>query len=268
VALAIPCALWLDRDAALGRIRRNPEGRAILVSELPSSALDEAHFAVLRDIPWTPYGPEGLMPISWADLNLDQWKGFDPPLPARRQSRTELRAYCRDPDTPPMHAFIAVMAWGKQLPRSDRYREEVQAKQGQICNMVTAVRRGMTRVEAYDRWRGQVWGLGPSYFTKLLAFLCPCESMAIMDQWAAKAVNLLYRREIVRLNAARSGTSTSPSSSNTGKHYECYCHHLEDLQHRLGEASLSSTEERIFSRRGNGTWRDHVEKHWMPRSTP
>lgn len=74
--------------------------------------VDGHHFAILKDLAWEPYGAEGLMPVSWADLFLDRWDGFSPALPARRQSRTELRAYCQDPATPPMHAFIAVMAWG------------------------------------------------------------------------------------------------------------------------------------------------------------
>lgn len=129
--------------------------------------------------------------------------------------------------------------------------------------MMTAVGQGMLRAEAYDFWKGKVWGLGPSFFTKLLAFICPVGGMAIMDQWAVKAMNLLYQSEVVRLAPTKPGVlKTSPCSSNTGRDYERYCLHLEDLRDRLGEASLSATEERIFSRPGGGTWRAHVEENW------
>ncbi len=236
-----------------------------MVTQKPLPSIVDAHFRVIRDVVWTPYGAEGLMPVSWADLVLNRWDGFDLPLPARRQSRIELRAYCQDPVTPPMHAFIAVMAWGVHLPRSRKFREAVQDKQDLICDMMTAVIQGMPRADAYDLWKGKVWGLGPSFFTKLLAFMCPLGSMAIMDQWTAKAVNLLYQSEVVRLAATKPGLfETSPCNSNTGRDYERYCLHLEDLQHRLKEASLSATEERIFSRAGEGTWRAHVVEHWKP----
>jgi hypothetical protein len=233
--------------------------------KLLPSVVDQAHFAVLRSIAWKPYGAEGVMPVSWADLVLNKWKGFNPPLPARRQSRTDLRAYCQNPATPPMHAFIAVMAWGVKMPRSWKFREAVLTNQDFICGTLAAVRKGgIRRAEAYDRWKGRVWGLGPSFFSKLLAFMCPDDSMAIMDQWTVKAVNLLYQSEVVRLASTKPGVQTSPCNSNTGQDYERYCLHLKDLQCRLGEASLSATEERVFSRLGEGTWRAYVVEHWQP----
>jgi hypothetical protein len=198
----------------------------MVMRKLLPLVVDQAHFAVLRDIAWTSYGAEGVMPISWADLVLNRWEGFDPPLPARRQSRAELRAYCQDPATPPMHAFIAVMAWGVKMPKSRKYREDVLAKQDLICGMLASVRQGIPRAAAYDLWKGKVWGLGPSFFSKLLAFMCPVGSMAIMDQWAVKAVNLLYQSEVVRLATTKPDESeTSPCNSNTGRDYEHYCLH-------------------------------------------
>jgi hypothetical protein len=205
------------------------------------------------------------MPISWADLVLNQWQEFDPPLPRRRMSRSDLRAYCQAPNTSAMHAFIAIMAWGGQQPWSDKYRKDLQKKQDDIRVWMAQLRQGMPRADAYELWKGKVWGLGPSFITKLLAFTCSKGDMAIMDQWAVKAVNLLYGREVIRL--AGTAPNVSPCGSTTGQDYDDYCRHLEDLQCRLGEKSLSDTEERIFSRRGEGgkeTWRDHVEKNWKP----
>ena len=201
------------------------------------------------------------MPGSWADIQLDQWQGFDPPLPAIRHGRAQLRAYCRESTTPPMHAYIAVMAWGQQSPKSGRYREDLRAKKDAIADLVRKTREEMPRADAYDLWRkAKVWGLGPSFFTKLLAFLCPNENMAIMDQWAVKSVNILYNTEVIRL------TANSPCSSNKGLDYERYCCCLENLQSLLNEKTISSTEERIFSRliEGRDTWRSYVKETWKP----
>jgi hypothetical protein len=222
--------------------------------------VDEPHFQHLAGISWTPYGSEGLMPATWADLVLNRWEGFDPPLPQRRMSRTDLRIYCQAPETPVLHAFIAIMAWGGQLPRSRRYREDFERQQDDICMWMSQLRQGMPRADAYELWKGKVWGLGPSFITKLLAFTCSKGDMAIMDQWAVKAVNLLYGREVIRLSGT--APNVSPCGSTTGQDYDDYCRHLEDLRCRLGEKSLSDAEERIFSRRGEGTWRDYVEKNW------
>ena len=43
--------------------------------------------------------------------------------------------------------------------------------------------------------------------------------------------------------------------------------HLGNLRERLGEPTLSSTE-RIFSRRGQNTWRDHVDRVWRATHKP
>ena len=229
-----------------------------------SMALNGTHFEVLQNMSWLPAGAGGVMPTSWADMVLHQWD-FDIPLPARRLTRQELRAYSRDPETPPMHAYIAIMAWGGQSPRSKKYRADVAAQEAVIIENVQKVRDGLSRAEAYELWIDAVWGLGPSFFTKILCFLCPDENMAIMDQWAVKALNLLYGREVIRLsNVHADGSGGAPSGSNRGDDYERYCRYLEKLQVELGEASISAAEERIFY--GSPFWRDYVKTHWQAAS--
>lgn len=78
-----------------------------------------------------------------------------------------------------------------------------------------------------------------------------------------KAVNLLYGTVVVRLARPDERMATSPIQGTKGSDYERYCLHIEDLQRRLGEPTLSATEERIFSRYGS-PWRSHVVQHWQP----
>ena len=220
------------------------------------------HFETLKKFPREAQGPVGWMPISWADIVLDEGQEFEPPLPAIRFDRNQLRSYCRDKKIPPMHAFISVMAWGKQMPQKlQSYREEIASKRTMIEDLVKRTRDGASRQVAYDMWRKKVTGLGPSYITKLLAFLSPTEDMAIMDQWAVKSINLLYNQKVIRL-LPKGSPNCSPDASCHGADYERYCSYLEDLQVKLGEPTLSATEERIFSKSEPATWRAYVIDTW------
>ncbi|WP_288039238.1 hypothetical protein [Acidiphilium sp.] len=99
--------------------------------------IDFAHLEVLSRFPWEAQGPVGWMPISWADIVLDEWQGFEPPLPAIRFDRNQLLSYCRDKNTPPMHAFMSVMAWRKQMPQKlQSYREEIALRRTMIEDLV------------------------------------------------------------------------------------------------------------------------------------
>jgi hypothetical protein len=224
--------------------------------------INHSHFETLKRFPREAQGPVGWMPTSWVDIVLDEGQEFEPPLPAIRFDRNQLRSYCRDETTPPMHAFISVMAWGKQMPQKlQSYREEIALKRTMIEDMVKRTRDGASRQAAYDMWRKKVTGLGPSYITKLLAFLSPTEDMAIMDQWAVKSINLLYDQEVIRL-LPKGSPNCSPDASCRGTDYERYCSYLEDLQGRLVEPTLSATEERIFSKSAPATWREYVIDTW------
>ncbi len=226
--------------------------------------INRVQLETLQRFPREPQGPVGWMPISWADMVLDQWQGFEPSLPAKRFDREQLRLYCRNKDTPPMHSFISIMAWGAQYPQDKRkYRDEVASKQAIIEQLIIRTRDENSRQASYDMWRNVVTGLGPSYITKLLAFLSPSEKLAIMDQWTVKSINLLYGQEVIQL-LPRGKTRCSPIASCRGADYVRYCDYLEDLKVRLGERTLSATEERIFSRNAPGTWRQHVIDTWRP----
>lgn len=229
-----------------------------------SMQLNARHLAALRGTAFQPNGPGGLMPSSWADVALDRWDGFDPPLPPRRFDRRELRAYCQDPNTPAFHAFVAIMAWGGQAARSRKFREAIKVRQDAVEKALHRLREGQTRAQAYDSWSGLIWGLGPSFLTKVIAFMSPAEDVAIMDQWAVKALHLLYGTRIVHLSPPRGeGRRASPAKKNDGSHYDAYCAHLEDLREVLGLRTVADAEERIFCRPG-GAWRDYVHRHWRP----
>ncbi|WP_375196396.1 hypothetical protein [Sphingobium sp.] len=226
--------------------------------------LNDLHLAALRGMAFQPNGPGGVMPSTWADAALDRWNGFDPPLPPRRFDRRELRAYCLDPDTPVFHAFVAIMAWGGQEARSRKFREAIEARQDVLETALYRLREGQARAKAYDSWSGLIWGLGPSFLTKVIAFMSPTEDVAIMDQWAVKALHLLYGTRIVHLSPPKGeDRRASPTNKNDGGRYDAYCAHLEHLRDALGLRSVLDTEERIFCRPG-GMWRKYVRLNWHP----
>ncbi|KEQ53958.1 hypothetical protein [Sphingobium chlorophenolicum] len=226
--------------------------------------LNQQHLAALQMAAFQPNGRGGMMPISWADVALDQWDGFDPPLPRQRFDRHELRAFCRDKETPVFHAFVAIMAWGRQSARTGEFRKSVEEKRGQIEQALNGLRAGQGRVEAYNAWSGLVKGLGPSFFTKVIAFMSPSDDVAIMDQWAVKALHLLYGKEIVHLTPPSGDQKRcSPSGKNDGTRYSAYCAHLEHLGSALGLKGASAVEERIFCR-PDGPWREYVDRNWQP----
>lgn len=82
-----------------------------------------------------------------------------------------------------------------------------------------------------------------------------------MDQWAVKSINLLYDQEVIRL-LPKEAINCSPDASCRGRDYERYCSYHEDLQGRLGEPTISATEERIFSKSEPATWREYVIDTW------
>jgi len=226
--------------------------------------LHQQHLSVLRAAPFSPNGPGGVMPTSWADSALNIWSGWNPPLPQVRLCRAALRTYCQDPATPPFHAFVAIMAWGNQVARSAKFRTAVMQNRADIEHALNDLRKGLAPAVAYDRWRGMLWGLGPSFFTKIIAFMSPAENVAIMDQWAVKALHLLYGTKMVHLSPpSGNGRMASPMAKNRGHHYADYCDHLAHLGQILGVATVSGVEERIFCR-PSGPWRAYVHQHWQP----
>jgi len=130
--------------------------------------------------------------------------------------------------------------------------------------IVKGIRSGAidSRSEAYKqfmevRLEGDLKGMGPAFFTKLICFLNQNLDAFIMDQWTGKSINLLLGKNLVQLNNL--GLVTD---DNDEEIYDQFCQQIEKLSELL-ECSPIQTEERIFSEgRGKGEWRNYLIENY------
>lgn len=141
----------------------------------------------------------------------------------------------------------------------------------------------MDRLEAFEafarlRLDGDLPGMGPAYFTKLIFFLMPRTEGAptpgyIMDQWTACSINLLLGSDRAILTDAqfawdkghqvRSGFYVS--DYNTAHNYALFCEAVEALGDELA-LPPADVELLLLSEGGRQPlrWREYVKKHRQP----
>lgn len=189
-------------------------------------------------------------------------------LPAERVSRGSLKAFCQNPDGCSEARFCAIMAWGGM--RTDHARRAWSSHQRWTSVLDGLRSPAMSRGAAYhtlkeSRIKGDLPGLRPAFFTKLLFFIRPLNDAYIMDQWTAKSVNLLFGHEVVLIN--RDGFI---SDDNSPDHYESFCKCIEKaaeaVSAKIGETVSGEKMEEIMMSKGGrppGEWRLHVKTHWI-----
>jgi hypothetical protein len=106
--------------------------------------------------------------------------------------------------------------------------------------------------------KGEIPGMGPAYYTKLICFLNPSLKGYIMDQWTGKSVNMLMGSAAGKTVAldVRTGLVLRTNQDST---YEWFCQSIEEIGRRLG-CNYLQAEEYIFSSGGRkkGSWRQLV----------
>ena len=199
----------------------------------------------------------------WIGANLSRWwhhvsaeTRFHPPtadrLPDTQIKRECLKIFChQDSGYADWQCLAAVLAWGGQNHKNgalcfDHFEAEFQP-------VIAAMRQGqMTSTDAYetfdDLWKKRpAKGLGAAYFTKLIYFCVSTHDGYIMDQWAAKSINLLTGQDIVKLS------SGWIDQCNTAANYEAYCAAVERLADDL-DTTGEEIELTLFSRGGRQKW--------------
>ena len=188
-------------------------------------------------------------------------------LEDRKLDRREMRMLCADPATSELAIYVNVMAWGDQGRGVQlRHAASAWARHRDACRIIRKLRTGgLTAAAAYDEFRtADILGLGPSFFTKLIAFAHPGNDRLIMDQWTGKSVNILTRQGLV------SFAGTSPSRKNCGQDYGKFCDVIGTVAAIATTRGLSNfdtpwkVEERMFSHGGRkkGPWRQYVIDNW------
>jgi hypothetical protein len=221
-------------------------------------------------------GPVGVAPYEWAHTYLKGHTSQQPlkallsNLPKQKLNRNEVYQICAS-EIDVLFGYLCVMAWGNQGKPGPRHPSEAWESSYAISKLLSEIRRGLPRAVAYNcfttKGGSKFKGLGPSFFTKLIAFFSKDKNAYIMDQWTARSINLLMGSEIVQLTSGR-----YVSQTNTGMNYEAFCVAVEklteicNLKNPYGPVqSAEEIEARLFSEGGKGDkaqpWRVYVRDH-------
>jgi hypothetical protein len=211
----------------------------------------------------TDQGATGNVPAIWAQrLDLSYPEILN--LPDQILNRRQVRESCIDGNRHVLFGYACAMAWGGQGTYNRKHAKGPWDDRERLSDHLTRIRSDtLGRSDSYNLFRGdgRIYGLGPSFFTKLLYFFSPNPTCYIMDQWTAKSVNLLTGRCVVKMDG------DIPSDRNSGDDYTVFCSEI-DLMAAEMQCDGAKAEERLFSRgiekgqRGRGRWREYVRSNW------
>ena len=181
---------------------------------------------------------------------------------------------------------VAAMSWGGMNLANWRRLRGLSHRTW--LDVAQCIRDGnLTRAEAYQRLRilkknGDLKGMGPAFFTKLIYFLSPRDNPErqpayIMDQWAASSVNLLTGRNMVLMDVTPKAPRRTRKSSmaelalsftftvsdeNTAIDYEVFCSAVDQLACRFG-LGTDRADQALFGADviGPGSWQRYVIHH-------
>ena len=188
-------------------------------------------------------------------------------LPDHKITRKYLYEMIDNSEKDTKSCVLSILAWGGM-----RRNHAAMALAGMenwldICEKLRACK--LNRKEAYtslqeQRAKGNLKGMGPAYFTKLIFFLMHGQKNPgyIMDQWTATSVNLLAGRKIVETNKTLSSNgrlSETVSDHNTEENYDCFCRVIETIADK-GNTESEIVEISMFSEGGRekGKWRKYL----------
>jgi len=223
------------------------------------------HWQVFTRTPHVPAGAVGYIPSDWVtNHRLHGIPTGAIPLPTQQLDRTQVRDICQNLANPVLFGYICVMAWGLQGagPGGQRHVASSWGSNAVIAAHLNILRSGgLTRSQAYQQFlgAGNIPGLGPSYWTKLLYFFSLSPLFFIMDQWTGKSINLLTNNSVVRM------AGNAPSNLNNVGNYQAYCEEVDAIATHLGVTG-EQAEEMLMSKGGHHPWqwRHHVRNNWPP----
>ena len=174
--------------------------------------------------------------------------------------RDELLDFCSNKENSDLHCLLAVLSWGGM--RRDHGRDVLQ-NPVPVLDITHKLRNNIfkSRADAVSyiqekRSKNLLPGLGIGYFTKLICFFAPALNGYIMDQWVAKAINLIAEDPIVAIN--KDGWVTDQNKEEV---YETFCAEIDKVALLLNTTGYKA-EEQLFSIGGHGTkkgaWRQYV----------
>lgn len=198
------------------------------------------------------------MRIGHDDLEQFSLKMED--IPDSGMDRHMVRAICRDPARHVLIGYICAMAWGGQgVGASVGSAKKSWAARAALVPVLKELRCGtLTRAQAYDLFcgDGEISGLGPSFFTKLIFFFSRDPDCYIMDQWTAKSINYLTGETVVLMSRHW------PSRKNCGENFSRYCELVDELVVLLSLRDQINTGEQVEQRLFSNGGREKIRGEW------
>lgn len=187
-------------------------------------------------------------------------------LPNRLIARADLYAMLRDPESETAQCVLAILAWGGMRRTSGATALSGMHHWLKICEKIRA--GGLSREKAYrslseKRAMGNMKGMGPAFFTKLIFFFMHGQrgQGLIMDQWTAASVNLLAGCKIVATTKSRAQDGRLVEivcDRNTEENYGRFCRTIEIVADRCGVDPVTAELAMFSEGRGKGAWRNYL----------
>lgn len=203
----------------------------------------------------------------WTGINALNWakyvdSSFSNELLNKKLTRMDLLSNDFVNSLDDRELSCAILSWGGM----NREHGSSLFTESEWLDLVREIRSSQiqNREDAYKKFfllkkQNKLPGMGPAYYTKLICFLNPKLNGYIMDQWTAKSVNLLCKKEIVKLTP----NGFVDPLKNDMIVYQTFCEVIDQLSIDLQMIGLD-VEESMFSSGGKrkGQWRQVVVENW------
>jgi hypothetical protein len=203
----------------------------------------------------------------WTGINALNWakyvdSSFSNELLNKKLTRMDLLSSDFVNSLDDRELSCAILSWGGM----NREHGSSLFTESEWLDLVREIRssRIQNREDAYKKFfllkkQNKLPGMGPAYYTKLVCFLNPKLNGYIMDQWTAKSVNLLCKKEIVKLTP----NGFVDPLKNDVIVYQTFCEVIDQLSIDLQMIGID-VEESMFSSGGKrkGQWRKVVLEQW------
>ena len=192
-----------------------------------------------------------------------------------KPNREALFRMVADEQQDTMALCATILAWGGMHVRHGRELFRAGSKWRKTAETVRF--ENLSRAEAYAlfhrlRAEGDLPGLGPAYFTKLVFFLrgsAVTDLGYIMDQWTGCSVTLLTGDpHMVLMNAiyvwdgpTKLRSAFQVSDANDANRYERFCSVIDSIADVVDLHPIDAELLLMSQGRGRGAWRRHVLAH-------
>jgi len=177
-------------------------------------------------------------------------------LPDRKLSKQEIINLADTGTLSTKELFLHIMAWGEMYPINAR-RVFTNFKQTKLL-MEKLLRGRISPEDAFSEFEklyetGQMKGMKPAFFTKLIRFCSKNPRACIMDQWSAKSINLLLGQKLIQLN-----NSGSPEIGLGKAPYSKFCDVMDDLSQTF-QKTPDEMDSILMSK---GNWRKYLKSNY------